>query len=233
MSFLYRLTHISTFTGILLLLCPTTHATIFVHVDDVVVPGKSTAIVGVYASSDSGDVISGFNLPLDINNDGFIDGDGDNKSDLPSGFSLGSPSLRNVMYTNTAFDMPQPQIGLIEVDGIPTGSGANVMLSTVRTKLFDLAVDVASGVPPGTRLPLRIIVPISPFQSLFNIAGPNSPVSSAPEQGVPVSGSITVAIPEPSAHFAIFGGVAMISWCSRRRRRQKRIRSNARLCLSH
>ena len=175
-----------------------TQASVMISLDDVTVPAGSTALVGVYATSDQGDVMSGFNLPFDINNDGYVDATGDGTSDLPAGFSLNSPPMINMIYANAGFDLPQPQIVLIGVDGIPTGSGADANLSGIRTKLFDLSLHVDAAAVPGTRLPLSIIVPNAPFQALFNIAGTNSPTVAAPVVGQPVEGSITVALPEPS-----------------------------------
>lgn len=201
--------------GHMMLFCSLAPARVILSIDDIAVPAGTTAVVGVYAASDNGDVISGFNLPLDINSDGFIDSNSDNVSDLPNGFSFASPALQNLRYANTGFDMPQPQIGLIEVDGIPTGSGADVLLSSTPTRLFELHVSVAPSVPPGTTVPLQIIVPNSPFQSLFNVAGPNGPTVLAPLAGQPVLGSITI-IPEPSSQLAVLSGAILIL-CGRRR----------------
>ena len=195
-------------------------AAVTVSIGTVTVPAGSatTALVGVFASSNSGDVISGFNLPFDYNNDGFVDRNGDGVGDLPAGFSLGGPLVRNALYpNNTAFDMPQQQDVLANVDGIPTGSGANVTLGTTPTRLFDLAINVAATVPAGTVLPFEIEVPAAPFNVLFNVAGPNAPTVAAPTAGSPVFGSLRVtAVPEPATAAALAAaGVALLG---RRRR---------------
>ncbi len=64
-------------------------------------------------------------------------------SDLPVSFSFNANALRNSLFPNTGLDRPLPQVVLIDVDSIPTGSGNNVTLGPTRTKLFDIAVDVS------------------------------------------------------------------------------------------
>ncbi len=191
-------------------------AAVTLSIDNVFVPPASVAIVGVYAASNSNDVISGFNLPFDINDDGYTAGI------LPAGFTLDANDLRNKLFANTGLDTPQPQITLINVDSIPTGSGSNVQLSSTPTLLFDLAFDVAATVPVGTVMPMEIEVPNSPFQTLFDVAGPGSPTVAGPTNGSPVYGSITV-IPEP-ATFAMASLPAF--WLSTRRYRRALAQSN-------
>lgn len=188
-----------------------------ITLDNVFVPAGTTALVGVYASSDTGDVISGFNLPLDINSDGFLDSNSDLIGDLPPGFTLASPPIANAVYNNTGFDTPQPQIGLIDADAIPTGSGTNITLSTTPQKLFDLVFEVAASVPAGTRMPLEIFVPASPLSALFNVAGPNRPTINSPVLGQPSLGSITVVVPEP-ANIVLLLSALSFGICTRRRR---------------
>ena len=184
---------ISLVSGLATAFATSANAAVTLSISNVIIPSGSVAIVGVYASSNSSDVISGFNLPLDVNDDGFTAGI------LPAGFKLDANDLRNSIYANTGLDTPQPQITLINVDYIATGSGGNVQLSSVPSLLFDLALDVAGTVPVGTRVPLEIEVPNAPFQTLFDVAGPGSPVTSAPTTGSPVYGSITVtSVPEPA-----------------------------------
>lgn len=171
---------------VVLIGCRIGDASVMVTMDHVFVTPGSSAFVGVYASSDANDVISGFNLPLDINNDG--------TAAIPTGFVLANPTVQNVLYPNTMYDIP-PSVVPANVDAIPTGSGANVPLTVALMKLFDLVINVDASVPVGTVLPMQIIVPASPLQSLFNIAGPNNPTVSLPTLGMPTMGSITV-VPE-------------------------------------
>ena len=194
-------------------------AAVTLSIADVQVQAGQTAYVHVYASSTAGDVISGFNLPLDYNDDGFVDRNGDGVGDLPAGFALAAMPIANATYGNTGFDTPQPQISLINVDGIPTGSGQNLTLTTARTLLFDLAITVAPTVAVGTVVPLEIEVPAAPFGPLFNVAGPFSPTVAAPTAGAPVFGSIrVVGVPEPAAAAA----VTLVLPLARRRRRPTR-----------
>ncbi len=165
-------------------------------------------------------MLTGFNLPLDVNNDG-------NQS-LPTGFSYGSPIINNAIFANTGYDTP-PTAAVAGVDAIPTGSGSNVVLSSVRTKLFDLRIQTAPNVAPGTVLPISIEIPPAPFSSIFNIAGfangnlaAGKPLVLAPTLGTPVTGFVTVAaIPEPTtlAYLALTSAAAT-RLLKRKRRRQ-------------
>lgn len=190
-------------------------AAVTISIDDVVVPAGTTARVGVYASSDSADVISGFNLPTDVNNDGFVDSDLDLIAELPEGFTYNASVLQNSVYADIGYDTPLAQLLLINVDGIATGSGDDIQLSAARTKLFELVIDVAGTVQPGTVVPIQIIAPPAPFEPLFNVAGPNDPVVAIPTPGVPALGSITVSgIPEPTLMCMVLPALALL----RRRR---------------
>lgn len=125
---------------------------------------------------------------------------------MTNGFSLALTPISGVVYFNTGLDRPLPQIRLIGVDAIATGTGADIVLgnSLNPTKLFDVVVQVAPNVAVGTVLPFQIKVPNEPFASLFNVAGPNTPTVFLPSPGIPATGSITiVAVPEPSSIFLL------------------------------
>ncbi len=179
-----------------------TRADIVLTADNVTVFAGQTARVGVYASSTSGDIMTGFNLPIDFNRDGNVN--------LPLGFSYGSPVIANAIFSNTGFDRPA-SIFFANVDAIPTGSGANVTLGLIPLRLFDLRVNVASDVATGTVLPIVLEIPPTPLQSLFNLAGyangnlaAGKPVVFSPTPGVVAFGSITItAVPEPSVLVSI------------------------------
>ncbi len=174
-----------------------TRAGIVLTVDNVTVFAGQTAIVGVYATSTSGDIMTGFNLPLDFNRDG--------NASLPLGFSYESPVIAHAIFSNTGFDRPA-SIVFANVDSIPTGSGENVTLGLTPIRLFDLRVNVAGTVAVGTVLPIDIEIPPTPLQSLFNVAGyangnlaAGKPIVFLPSPGVAAFGSITItAVPEPS-----------------------------------
>ena len=85
-------------------------AGIVVSIDRATALAGQTVLLGVYASSDTADVISGFNLPFDYNSDGFVDAQNDGMGDLPIGFSLASPPLSGIVFFNTGLDAPLPQI---------------------------------------------------------------------------------------------------------------------------
>ncbi len=178
-------------------LSSTAQAEIIMSIDHkLALPGE-TVLIGVYASSNIGDIISGFNLPMDFNVDGFVDVANDGISDLPSGFALNAFPLRNQIYANTGLDRPQPQLTLIAVDAIPTGSGNNVVLGPNPTKLFDIAVNVSGLAKAGDTMPIVIKLPDAPLSSLFNVAGPNNPSVALFSPGIIAAGSITV-VPEPA-----------------------------------
>ena len=170
---------------------------IVMTMDNAKVFAGQTASVGVYATSTSGDIMTGFNLPTDFNLDG--------NAKLPFGFSYGSSVLTNVIFSNTGFDRPG-SIVFANVDAIPTGSGANLILGLTPIKLFDIRVIVAGNVPVGTVLPIDIEIPATPLRSLFNVSGhangnlaAGKPVVLSSAPGVIASGSITItAVPEPS-----------------------------------
>ena len=194
---------------------------VILSVDDVSVAPGETAVVGVYASSTASDVISAFNLPFDFNNDGFIDANNDDVSDLPDGFTLGTPPSLAAEYS-VGLDRPMPQVELIGADVIVnTNNVHDVTLSATPLKLFDIVFEVDAGVAPGTVVPLRLFVPDAPFAGLFRVSGAAGSSAAAdvvaPTAGAPVFGSITV-VPEP-AGIAGGVGIAMILLTRRSRRR--------------
>jgi hypothetical protein len=174
-------------------------------------PG-GTVEVGVYATSSAGHNISGFNLPLDVGADG--------KETLPNGFTFRDPIIRNALFSNTGYDVPEPQITIVDVDAIPSGfvpAIQAVTLSNVPTKLFDLVFDVGPAVPIGTVIPLRIV---SDPLGLFNITSPSLAVATNPPLGEVARGSITV-VPEPSSvGFLLFVAVTNLAVVNSRRQRR-------------
>ena len=197
------------------------HAGVVISIDKVTSQAGRTVLLGVYASSTSGDLLSGFNLPFDYNNDGFRDAQNDGLGDLPTGFSFAPTPITNVLYSNTGLDQPRPQVQLINTDSIVTGTGADIALGTSQnpTKLFDLVVVIDPTVAEGTVLPFQIKVPASPFSSLFYVAGPNTPVVNTPDQSSPAIGSITiVAVPEPGSVALVLAVSILAGGICRRRR---------------
>ena len=209
-------------------------AAVTLSIGNVRVPAGSTALVGVFAASDASDVISGFNLPLDIGGPGFNgDADVDGRGDLPAGFTYDLSLIRNAVFTDTTFpaDRSVPSDPTVSdifndaygIDGLPTATmGDTVTLSTTPTKLFDLAIDVDASVAAGTVLPFSILLPDA-NPSAFDVAGPNGdPTVLAPAAGVPVTGSITVtgtSVPEPTTVAIV--GVAGVAGLGRGRRRSR------------
>ena len=208
--------------GLLLVLGDNCNAGIVISIDRVTAVAGQSILLGVYASSDSGDEISGFNLPFDYNSDGFVDIQNDGFGDLPTGFTFSVMPVSNATYLNTGLDRPKPQIQLVDVDTIVTGTGDNIRLgdSLNPTRLFNLVIESSSTVPVGTVVPFQIKVPDQPFTSLFNVAGPNVPRVTFPTPGSPATGSITiVAVPEPSS-VILFLSVGAASLGIRRLRRR-------------
>ena len=202
------------------------NAGIVISIDRETALAGETILLGIYASSDSGDEISGFNLPFDYNSDGFVDVQNDQIGDLPAGFSLtniapSTDAFANAVFANTKLDRPFPQLSLINADFIATGSGDNIVLgnSLNPMKLFDVTIQVSPNVPVGTVVPFQIKVPSQPFSSLFLVAGPNSPTVFLPVIGTPATGSITiVAVPEPSSIVLLLSAAAAATFGVRWRR---------------
>ena len=89
-------------------------AGIVVSIDRETALAGQTVFLGVYASSEDGDNISGFNLPFDYNSDGFVDAQNDGFGDLPTGFSLAKNPLSFMLYgNNTGLDRPFPQVSIM------------------------------------------------------------------------------------------------------------------------
>lgn len=197
----------------ILMLCPIAafgvasvgSADVVVSIENVAVQPGQTAHIGVYFANNNANTavtVSGFNLPIDINVDGL--------SALPTGFTYGTPVITNVLYPNTGFDMPQPQITLTNVDAILTGSGVNTSLTTTPVKVLDLVIQTSNSVPVGTVIPIDILVPNGVLGGLFNISrSPN--VATTPSLSGPllVGGSLSV-VPEPAGWFLLLCASAMV-----------------------
>ncbi len=170
-------------------------------------PGR-TVLVGVYAQSNNNDTISGFNLPVDFGADG--------KRALPSGFSLSTQPLTNLLFSNTGLDVPEPQITFANVDGIISGfvaANQAVQLSNAPTKLFDLSFEVGAGVPAGTILPIHIV---QDSLGLFNVTSPTGGLVLTPNLLNPAIGSISV-VPEPSVLTLLATSSIVLAWRYRKR----------------
>jgi hypothetical protein len=145
-------------------------------------PGQSV-LIGFFASSNSGDVISGFNLPLDLGQSG---------QGFPAFIAYSATPIRN-----PAFEFVTLSTALnsaVNVDGIVNGDGDGLALGTTPTKLFDLELAIGSAVTALTTVPIVIVNPTSPA-NLFSIAGPN-----LPQVGGLQGGTLTIA-PAQNADF--------------------------------
>jgi hypothetical protein len=183
---------------------------IFIDVQDLVPgnPGQNGVLVGVFASSNAGDALNGFNLPFDVNNDGF---------QLPPGLTFNASPIQN---QNPSFSVaatfstgPGALYTLLSIDAVVSSVGnPNVTLSSTPIKLFDLAFDIAPlpAIPEGTLVPINLDVNV-----LYSVAPPVASSVSA--------GSLLVtAIPESSrlitgALGSIAAVVVLVSTYRRRR----------------
>jgi hypothetical protein len=120
-------------------------------------------LIGFFASSNSGDILSGFNFPLDI---------GPTGQGLPPAVSYGSTPLQNSAFDFT--DLSTALNSTVNVDGVINGDGEGLTLGPSPTKLFDLELTIVPTAVPGTSIPVVIVNPTAPV-NLFSIAGPNSP----------------------------------------------------------
>jgi hypothetical protein len=185
-------------------------AAIYVDIGDALVLPGQTAVIGVYAYTDSGDVLNGFNFPLDINNDGNM---------FPAGFSYNATPIANEVITPTTLNLAFN--GLVNlpagIDGmVNAAAGPNIALGTISspTKLFDLRIDVSGSVPLNTAIPVSLLTNTNPPVNIFNISGSGS-------FGGHSNGAIIVAVPEASeliaaASGASLGGLMLVA--NRRRR---------------
>jgi hypothetical protein len=171
------------------------HGNVVISVQNQTGTPGTTALVGVFAYTTAADQLQGFNLPLDVNNNG---------NGLVSGLTFNATPIQNfnpgLVFEgfNTALNnaVNTDDGG---IDGVVNGSSVNptgLPLSTssaVPTKLFDVALDISPTlVPPpgGLVVPISIITDTFP---LFNVYS----VTTNPSTTVTVtSGSLTVSVPE-------------------------------------
>ncbi len=133
-------------------------------------------LVGFFASSNSGDVLSAFNFPLDI---------GPSGQGLPPAISYGPTPIQNSAFDFT--DLSTALNSTVNVDGVINGDGQGLTLGPSPTKLFDLELTIGPSAVPGTIIPLVFVNPTAPV-NLFSIAGPNSP-----QVGSLQGGTLTIA----------------------------------------
>jgi hypothetical protein len=133
-------------------------------------------LIGFFASSNSGDVLSGFNFPLDI---------GPSGQGFPPAISYGPTPIQNSAFEFT--DLSTALNSAVNVDGVVNGDSAGLALGPSPTKLFDLELSIGPSAVLGTIIPLLIVNPTTPV-NLFSIAGPNSP-----QVGSLQGGTLTIA----------------------------------------
>jgi hypothetical protein len=182
----------------------------------------TTAQFGVFASSDSGDTLNAFNLPIDF---------GSNAFGLPTGFAFNSvvadPGLGGAV--NVTGDAALPVIFTQNYDGVFNASGLTLALDASQTRLFDVLIDVTAA--PGTVLPIAItddlnVGPPAPVSGPLSISMNGNAAIGPGDGGYSLnSGSITVtasAVPEP-ASWAIIGAALCGGAFSRRKRKTSAI----------
>jgi hypothetical protein len=151
-------------------------AAVTVSIESKSVAAGQNVLVGFFASSNSGDVLSGFNFPLDI---------GPSGQGFPPAISYGPTPLQNSAFDFT--DLSTALNSTVNVDGVINGDGEGLALGPSPTKLFDLELAIAPSAVPGTIIPLVIVNPTTPV-NLFSISGPNSP-----QVGSLQGGTLTIA----------------------------------------
>jgi hypothetical protein len=133
-------------------------------------PGE-TVLLPVFASSNSGDVISGFNLPLDVGLDG----------NALVNLALADAPIQNALYASTSLNSNFNAV--VGTDGVANGDGGNVTLSSSPLKLFDLALEISPSVSSAISIPASIKHPTTPV-NLFTLAGPGTPTIASINAGV-------------------------------------------------
>lgn len=147
--------------------CAAAHAAVTLSWESVAAQPGQTAVVGVFATSNSGESLAGFNLPFDL---------GANGMGLPTGFALNANPLRDKVWPTVNVNVTRN--ALVGIDGIVNGDGANIPLSTAPLRLFSLAIDVSPTVMPGTMLPLTIRTTTAPI-NFFTLAGPSGALTAS------------------------------------------------------
>jgi hypothetical protein len=159
--------------------CAATHAAVTLSWESITVQPGQTAVVGVFATSNSGESLAGFNLPFDL---------GANGMGLPMGFTLNPDLLRDKVWPTVNVNFMRN--ALVGIDGIVNGDGANILLGTAPLRLFSLAIDVSPTIESGTILPLAIRTSTAPI-NFFTLAGPSGALAASATAGqLMVSGAL-------------------------------------------
>jgi hypothetical protein len=195
-----------TFMGLAMLLgiSSPTQAAFVLSLENVVVTAGQQAVVGVFLSSDSSQLLTGYILPIEV---------GGNGRGLPSGLSFpGDPAAETstwaaVGITQLGSDITPPIVRNYEglfFDAMPL-AGSPIQLTTTPVQLFSLLVNTHPGLPDGTVFPVSITdssFPTSQFSitTISGTGGTSTTVHSIAAGGSALAGSITInAVPEPGS----------------------------------
>jgi hypothetical protein len=158
----------------------------------------TTAFVGVYAYTTASDQLQGFNLPIDVGNDG---------NGLISGLTFNATPIQNVnpgltflgfnTAENTLVNQNNGGIdGIVNADSVSLSGLALSTSPTTPTKLFDIALDISPTlIPPG-----GVTVPISIITDTFPLANVYSVTTNPPTNTSVTQGSLVIsAVPESAS----------------------------------
>ena len=156
------------------------------------------------SATTGGQLVNGFNLPVDIGGDG---------AGLANGLSIGVGALANPIASTASLTTGGPQNDMFGTDTIVNiGGGPSFTVDDTPTLLFDLVISTDAATPVGT-FPIQLVN--NPF---FSVTGGDgiTPLTGS-SVIAPGGGSIEIAaVPEPSTA-SLLGLVALAGLAMRRR----------------
>jgi len=212
----------SLFAGLLGLFTPRSYGEIFFDIGDVEVlqGGASVSVPFTVYTNTPGENFTGYNFAIDV---GGNDAPTTTVPSIPSGFNFVGLDTTGGIFGSTVlnnFDVvfPVPALHpLVDFDftlnDLFTGATAPPPISTnpaMPSTMFALQFTVDPSVPGGTVLPIQFVEAPVLNPSLTSVASDGALTSFS-------SGSIAVAVPEPSS-IAVLGLVGGAAYMRRRRK---------------
>jgi len=171
---------------------------IFISVENETGIRGTTALVGVFAYTTAADKILGFNLPIDVDNNG---------NGLITGLTFNAMPIQNLnagLFDDGFSTALNSSVNLNNggIDGVQSATSSaptGLVLSTsslAPTKLFDIALDISPTlIPPGgVTVPISIITDTFPLANVYSVTT-NPPASTSVTQGSLVISAVPESAP--------------------------------------